>query len=61
VDWKALNDRLRVATEEECASLLAAELAGPRRYSCLIRIHGRLDRLRRERERKELEAQAIGR
>lgn len=61
MDWKTLNNRLRVADEKECASLLAAELAGPRRRSCLLRIHGRLDRLRRERERKELSDQSIGR
>lgn len=59
--WSHLNDQLRLATEEGAAALLAAELAGPRRRAYLLRIHARLDKLRRARERKELEAQVIGR
>lgn len=59
--WKELNNVLLTATEKVCADLLAAELAGPARRTCLLRIHGRLDKLRRARERVELLKQAIGR
>ncbi len=61
ISWKELNDFLRTATEAECVSALAVELAGPRRRTCLLRIHSRLDKLRRARERTELIQQAIGR
>lgn len=59
--WKELNDFLRTATEKECADTLMAELAGPARRTCLLRIHSRLDKLRRARERKELTERSIGR
>lgn len=59
--WLKLNDDLRLASEAECASRLARELAGPRRRAWLLRIHSRLDRLRRLRERRELEEQVIER
>lgn len=59
--WKELNDFLRTATEEDCAGALANELAGPSRRTCLLRIHSRLDKLRRARERQELVERSIGR
>ena len=61
LSWKQLNDALRVATETQCADMLAVEYAGPCRRTCLLRIHSRLDKLRRARERKELTERSIGR
>lgn len=59
--WLQLNTDLRTASEAECAGRLVTELAGPCRRAWLLRIHARLDKLRRARERRELEAQVIGR
>lgn len=52
--WIRLNDYVRKASEVECEELLKVERAGRRRKMFILRIHSRLNRLRRERERKEL-------
>ena len=52
--WDELNRRLKKMTEAECAALLEAEEAGRARTSFLIRIYGRFNTLRTQRERREL-------
>jgi len=52
--WKGLNDFLRGATESQAASLLRAELGGKNRAQFVTRIHSRLNRVRADRERREL-------
>ena len=59
--WSELNKVLRTADERLCADLLATELSGPARKGHLLRIHARFNLLRARRERKELQAKAIGR
>lgn len=53
-NWKSLNDFLRNATEQQCTELLKQEKKGKARVQFLIRIHGRFNVLRAERERGEL-------
>ena len=53
--WEALNTHLLNVGEKECLRLLAAERAGDRRLTFLLRIHSRLNKIRAQRERKELE------
>ncbi len=55
-NWRGLNDELRHANEEECIALLKFELATKRRRQFLRRIHSRLNKLRADRERGELDA-----
>jgi hypothetical protein len=52
--WEALNTGLKDLKEDEVRELLAIEKAGRARHSFLIRIYGRLNTLRTERERKQL-------
>lgn len=52
--WLKLNDVLRNADEELCLQLLKAERQGRKRSQFLRRIHSRLNRVRRVREREEL-------
>lgn len=52
--WTALNDVLRGASEEACAGLLRVECAGKQRVQYMLRIHARYNKLRAERERREL-------
>lgn len=54
--WIGLNDHIRTADEDECSRLLAAEKAGKNRRTFVHRIFCRLNRVRAERERKELGA-----
>jgi hypothetical protein len=53
-NWGALQEALREVSEEECWRLLAEEKAGKNRVQFLLRIYGRANRLRTERERREL-------
>lgn len=55
-DWVSLNEALREADEITCQRLIDEELAGQRRRSFVFRIHSRLNKVRAERERFELEA-----
>jgi hypothetical protein len=52
--WVYLNNTLRKATEDEAKSLLDAEKSGRKRATVLLRIYGRYNQLRGERERREL-------
>ena len=52
--WIGLNDALRRADEATCQDLLKAELAGRNRETFKKRIHSRLNKVRADRERKEL-------
>ena len=52
--WVTLNNALRNATEAECSSLLAHEKANRKRTTVLLRVYGRFNQLRGERERREL-------
>jgi hypothetical protein len=53
-DWKALNLRLKTATEDDCLSILKSEKGGAKRKSWLVRIHHTLNKLRARRERAAL-------
>lgn len=57
--WLALNDALREAGESVCKALLKEELEGRRRKCFIKRIHSRLNKVRADRERAELEAKAL--
>lgn len=52
--WPELNARLAKLPEEELKRLLGRELRGKRRVHFLLRLHGRYNKLRAERERREL-------
>jgi hypothetical protein len=52
--WIDLQPRIMKATEEELVTLMAQERLGLARTAWLLRIHARYNRLRAERERKEL-------
>ncbi len=54
--WLALNDFLRGANEAACEGLLKEELNGRKRKQFIKRIHSRLNKVRADRERVELEA-----
>lgn len=53
-NWSTLNDVLKTLDEDQCWKLLDEEKAGKRRAGCLLRIYGRANQLRGERERREL-------
>lgn len=54
-NWTALNAVLRSTTDEAVvARLLEQEKAGENRLTFTLRIHARLSKLRRERERRAL-------
>lgn len=54
--WASVNQTLadKTLTEEECEQLLAAETRGKRRIAVLHRIYGKYNKLRCQRERREL-------
>lgn len=52
--WIELNKSLQLISEKECWKLLDTEKKGQRRTNFLLRIHGRANKLRAERERREL-------
>lgn len=52
--WRKLNETLLQLTEEEVEHLLAVERANKRRSMIIKRLHQRLNKLRTNRERKEL-------
>lgn len=57
--WKALNKHLLKADVAECHRLIHLELCGKLRLVYLLRIHSRLNKVRAEQERKELEARVV--
>lgn len=54
-NWVTLNRFVKDATEEECEQLLEMEFNGRARKLFVNRIHSRLNKVRAERERRELE------
>lgn len=52
--WLALNKFLRTAKETQCNILLEFERKGKRRINYMLRIYGRYNVLRSDRERREL-------
>lgn len=54
-DWKVLNDFLRTCSEDEAFKRLREEKRGPMRETFLLRIHSRINKLRADRERNELQ------
>lgn len=53
--WEALNDALRAADERTCHQLLKLERKGRNRIQFVRRIHSRLNKVRADRERAQLE------
>lgn len=54
MNWRELNKKLNLLSEDEVLALLNSERAGPRRVSFLERLHQRYTALRTARERVEL-------
>jgi hypothetical protein len=52
--WVEFNKMLMKLSEAEVASVLRHERTHQRRLTFILRLHSRLNRLRRERERGEL-------
>ena len=57
--WLTLNDALRDADEDICQKLLKEELKGRKRKQFIKRIHSRLNKVRADRERAELEVKTV--
>ena len=53
-DWNVLNKYVQELTEDELKILLDKEKKGLRRVSFMIRIYGRYNKLRTQRERENL-------
>lgn len=58
--WLGLNSRLLTADQAFCARLLVLELAGRKRIQVMLRIHGRLNRVRAAVERINIRRAANG-
>lgn len=58
-NWSNLNAFLLHANEEEVNTLLSLEREGANRVQYLIRIHGRVNKLRVKRERKDILKKAV--
>lgn len=56
--WVLLNATVATLDEDGCVQLLAQEKNGKRRRMFLLRIHSRLNKVRADRERAELNALA---
>lgn len=54
MNWRELNKRLNLLSEEEVLALLEAERKGARRVTLLERLHQRYTALRAARERIEI-------
>lgn len=52
--WVAMNEALKTLDEKACWELLKKEQANQQRAQFMLRIHGRANKLRAERERREL-------
>lgn len=52
--WNNLNKALMEADEKTCQQLLKEEIGGRNRQTFKKRIHSRINRLRADRERKEI-------
>ena len=51
--WRTLNRVLRQLTEAQAHALLQEERAGQARIQIMLRLHGRMNKLRVQRERRE--------
>lgn len=56
MSWGALNESIMQMDENQAQALLKKELAGRKRSQFVKRIHSRINKLRADRERAELEA-----
>jgi hypothetical protein len=54
--WKGLNKAVKTLTERELEQLFKFEKERGKRYRYLLRIHGRLNKVRADREREEIDA-----
>lgn len=59
MNWRELNRKLNILTEDEVLALLDAERDGARRVTFLERLHQRYTMLRAARERVELLKEAV--
>lgn len=59
MNWRELNQKLNLLTEEQVLQMLNDERIGARRVSVLQRLHQRYTVLRAARERVELLKEAI--
>jgi hypothetical protein len=59
MNWRDLNKRLNLLSEDEVLALLEAERAGQRRVTFLERLHQRYTALRTARERVGLLQEAV--
>lgn len=57
-NWNTLNGAIMGLGEVEVARLLDSEVGGANRLTFVLRLHSRLNRLRRERERRALAKEA---
>lgn len=54
--WDNLNTYLRNASVSDCERLLESEMSGKNRLTFLRRVHSRLNKVRADNERVQLEA-----
>jgi hypothetical protein len=59
MNWRELNRKLNILTEDEVLALLDAERQGAKRVTFLERLHQRYTMLRAARERVELLKEAV--
>jgi len=59
MNWRELNQKLNMLTEDEVLALLEDERQGARRVTFLERLHQRYTMLRAARERVELLKEAV--
>lgn len=59
MNWRTLNQKLNLLSEDEVLALLEAERQGARRVTFLERLHQRYTMLRAARERVELLKEAV--
>jgi hypothetical protein len=59
MNWRELNKKLNLLSEEQVWQMLETERQGPRRVTFLERLHQRYTMLRAARERVELLKEAI--
>ena len=59
MNWRTLNQKLNMLSEDEVLALLEAERRGAKRVTFLERLHQRYTMLRAARERVELLKEAV--
>lgn len=59
MNWRSLNQKLNLLTEEQVLQLLNEERIGARRVTILQRLHQRYTMLRAARERVEILKEAV--